>query len=385
MQRNNETNTSNDDISKTHSATSNQNQHLKRDAHMDAQFDESSSDLMNMTKRRRSLEGIPLESMKMFLAQNPTGGSALPPFNMNSGFGIPFGMMQSNSSPLPFLASIHDQAMSIVMEDNNIVPTNNNNNNNPRSTNVNNPISRFVLVEEPNQIQRKSYKNENRCLLPNPITVCPREIKFGSDLIAKSPSTLPKSKKIVEGTVSVKLVDRDGNELPENKSHILESIEGGLIQLLDDNAAANFSLKVLDTSEGDWWRLVFLISYREEGNSSFVCEKLYSRQFIVNSNKKKHANGPPLVNALKPATGPTNSENEVWIKGKMFTDKTAVFFDDSPAKVIEIAENLLTVIAPARPELTEPTKVVVTVSNNYSRDSYPAEKRLEYTYIPRKD
>ena len=62
-----------------------------------------------------------------------------------------------------------------------------------------------------------------------------------------------------------------------------------------------------------------------------------------------------------------------------------MFFDDAPAKVTEIAENLLTVIAPARPDITEPTKVLVTVHNNHSRDTYPAEKRLEYTYTPRKD
>eukprot|EP00027_Filamoeba_sp_ATCC50430_P004686 CAMPEP_0168564424 /NCGR_PEP_ID=MMETSP0413-20121227/13242_1 /TAXON_ID=136452 /ORGANISM="Filamoeba nolandi, Strain NC-AS-23-1" /LENGTH=354 /DNA_ID=CAMNT_0008596103 /DNA_START=304 /DNA_END=1368 /DNA_ORIENTATION=+ len=354
---------------------------------MESQFDEGSPEVLNTAKRRRSNEGLPLESMKMFLPQNVT---ALPPFSMNPGFGIPFNLMPSRdlpttsySSPLPFLASIHDQAMSIVMEDNVTVPSNNNNN---ARTTVNSPTSRFVLVEEPNQIQRKSYKNENRCLLPNPITICPRELKFGADLVGKpNSSPFPKAKKIVEGTVSVKLVDRDGNELPENKAHILESIEGGLIQLLDDNGSANFSLKVLDTSEGDWWRLVFLISYREEGNSSFICEKIYSRQFIVNSNKKKHANGPPLVVALKPATGPTHTETEVWIKGKLFSDKTSVFFDEVPAKVVEIAENLLTVIAPARPELSEPTKVSVIVSNNHSRETYPAEKRLEYTYIPRKD
>jgi hypothetical protein len=31
--------------------------------------------------------------------------------------------------------------------------------------------ARFVLLEQPNAKQRKSYRNENRCLLPNPLTV----------------------------------------------------------------------------------------------------------------------------------------------------------------------------------------------------------------------
>jgi hypothetical protein len=30
---------------------------------------------------------------------------------------------------------------------------------------------RFVLLEQPNETQRKSYKNENRCISPNPLVV----------------------------------------------------------------------------------------------------------------------------------------------------------------------------------------------------------------------
>ncbi len=64
--------------------------------------------------------------------------------------------------------------------------------------------NRFALLQEPNEIQRKSYKNENRyfgcltvlmfrCLLPNPLIISTKD---------RDPRRLPR---ITEGTATVKL------------------------------------------------------------------------------------------------------------------------------------------------------------------------------------
>lgn len=147
----------------------------------------------------------------------------------------------------------------------------------------------FTLLEQPNETQRKSYKNENRCLLPNPLTICPREY----------PGDEQKRAQIIDGTVSVQLVDQDGSELPASKASILDSVEKSLTQPLDDNLSAQFSLKVTETSERNPWRLVaflcmtefcrllFTVNYRVK-NLGTVEEKILSRPFIVASNIKKH-------------------------------------------------------------------------------------------------
>ena len=110
---------------------------------------------------------------------------------------------------------------------------------------------RFFLVEQPNVRQRKSYKNENRYfsliyilmlyryILPNPLTICARE--EGPD------EKLPK---ILEGTVSVKLVNADGQELPPSKQNVLVSPDGALTLNLDRNNSAHFSLKVIKKNFG---------------------------------------------------------------------------------------------------------------------------------------
>eukprot|EP01118_Nematostelium_gracile_P018867 TRINITY_DN8537_c0_g1_i1.p1 TRINITY_DN8537_c0_g1~~TRINITY_DN8537_c0_g1_i1.p1 ORF type:complete len:283 (+),score=41.45 TRINITY_DN8537_c0_g1_i1:121-969(+) len=66
--------------------------------------------------------------------------------------------------------------------------------------------NRFILVQQPNEIQRKSYKKENRCLLPNPLIICVKESGNGKKL-----------PQILDGVVSLKLVNNDGSELPPHK------------------------------------------------------------------------------------------------------------------------------------------------------------------------
>jgi len=89
---------------------------------------------------------------------------------------------------------------------------------------------------------------------------------------------------VLDGVVSLKLVNNDGTELPPHKSNALESIEGGLTHPLGDNHTTCFSVKVLQTSEGNLFRLIFNISYRLKGLGR-VEEQIISRPFAVYSNK----------------------------------------------------------------------------------------------------
>jgi len=135
--------------------------------------------------------------------------------------------------------------------------------------------NRFGLLEQPNEIQRKSYKNESRYLLPNPLTVCLRN-NIGSE------SSIPT---ILDGSVNVRIINADGNELPSTMQNILESL-GGLTRPLDEERSASFSLKVSATSIGSMYRLLFTVTYRIKGSGSFT-ETILSNPFSVCSNRKK--------------------------------------------------------------------------------------------------
>jgi len=232
----------------------------------------------------------------------------------------------------------------------------------------------FMLLEQPNEVQRKSYKNENRCLLPNPLTICQKEF-------------LPEDKRgqvPVDGSVTVSLVDQDGEELGPNKAHMLDSIERSTTQPLDENLSAQFSLKIMETSEGNMVRLLFTVRYRLK--SLGQCEeKILSRPFVVYSNRKKHVKvspdkEKPVLVDVKPQRGEFNRDTEVWIKGRGFSDKVAVTFGDKTAKVVDTSENLITVLAPQRDDITRDTTVDITVSNKFARELYSSEKKLSFTY-----
>jgi len=230
----------------------------------------------------------------------------------------------------------------------------------------------FMILEQPNEIQRKSYKNENRCLLPNPITICQKEF-------------LPEDKRgqvPVEGSVTVSLVDQDGEDLPTNKVNMLDSIERSTNQPLDENLTAQFSLKVLETSEGNTVRLMFMVNYRLK-NLGQCQEKILSRPFVVYSNRKKHVKvdkEKPILLDIKPIRGECNKETEVWIKGRGFNDKVMVNFGDRSAKVVDTSENLVTVLVPPRDDILHDTTVEVTVSNKFAREHFTSEKKLTFTY-----
>ncbi len=58
-----------------------------------------------------------------------------------------------------------------------------------------------------------------------------------------------------------------------------------------------------------------------------------------------------------------------------------VAFGDKMGKIIEATENLITVMAPARPDFVTGTTVSVVVSNKLASDILSAEKLLAFVYL----
>jgi len=183
--------------------------------------------------------------------------------------------------------------------------------------------------------------------------------------------------KITKGSVSVCLVNKDGMALEEK---LLESVDGFVKPLDVHTLTTNFSLKVFETSSGDMFRLKFKINYMMEGVGE-TQEEIISRPFLVYSHKKKNAKEPPVVLALKPEGGSNLIENEVWIKGSCFGDNVCVTFAGMPARIIENVENIITVYAPARKDLTTDEMVEVIVSNSYPTQYLNADKKLYFRYL----
>eukprot|EP01117_Protostelium_nocturnum_P007083 TRINITY_DN2542_c0_g1_i1.p1 TRINITY_DN2542_c0_g1~~TRINITY_DN2542_c0_g1_i1.p1 ORF type:complete len:517 (-),score=153.82 TRINITY_DN2542_c0_g1_i1:39-1589(-) len=232
---------------------------------------------------------------------------------------------------------------------------------------------RFVLKDQPNAFQRKSYKSERRYLTPNPLIICTRE-SCGEI----SSTSLPK---IVEGSVRVELVDGLGRKLDPNKK-IFEPSDGQFEQPLNLKSSAEFSLKVLQNSGPDLFCLLFTVSYVTNNGERFI-EQIQSRKFVVQSNKALKAREKPSVVGIKPERGNNTQEVDVWIKGSEFHRQgILVCFGDRMGKVVEINENLLVVTVPVRAELKERMDVQVTVSNKYRNEVKTADKKLTYSYLP---
>jgi hypothetical protein len=226
----------------------------------------------------------------------------------------------------------------------------------------------FELLYQPNEKQRKSYKNENRYILPNPLT------------IVLSKPMKEKKVRIDKGTVTVSLLYDTGEELEENREHILDGVK---TRSLDKEKKAQFHLKVVETSDRNRFRLQFIVRFWI--NKVEHVEKIISHCFRVTSNKKSASIERPRPFAIKPAYGPTNGETEVWIRGKLFTDRanTSVTFGGKEAKVIETEDNILVCYAPPRDDLHEDTTVEVKVTNHKGdqSESFDASKVLEFTYL----
>jgi len=226
----------------------------------------------------------------------------------------------------------------------------------------------FELLYQPNEKQRKSYKNENRYILPNPLT------------IVLSKEKKEKRVKIEKGTANVKLLYDTGEELEENKEHVLNGVK---TRPLDKEKKAQFHLKVIETSDRNRFRLQFTVRFFI--NKMEHVEKIVSHCFRVTSNKKCVSVERPRPFAIKPCSGLTTGETEVWIRGKMFTDRanTSVTFGGKPARVIETEENILVCYAPPRDDIDEDSMVEVRVINHKEdmTECLEGVRLLEFTYM----
>jgi len=210
----------------------------------------------------------------------------------------------------------------------------------------------------------KIIQEENRCLLPNPITIAQKE---------KTPS-------VERGTVSVRVVYENREEIEQSKHGILE---GKLVQPFDSENKAQFCLKILGTSESRKFRLLFTANFVSCNN--VLEETILSHPFSVTSNKKKLRIENPIIFDIKPKAGLATEETEIWIKGKQFTERTSmvVKFGNQLAKISETEENLITCVVPSLGNIDEDTVVPVEVSNFHpSRGQLDADTPLTFTYLP---
>lgn len=225
-------------------------------------------------------------------------------------------------------------------------------------------INYFKLLQQPNEKQRKSYINENRYILPNPLTIVPED---------------PNDNSKVEGVVSVCLLYENGEEFGEEKKHLLD---GQTLKHLDSEKKAQFALKILETSEGNKFRLKFHINFKLDGIP--YQQIITSHPFKVTSNKKRSTIERPRAFNLMPREGLAFSENEVWIKGKNFNDRANILvkFGGHEARIAETEDNILICFAPERPDLIIDTPVEVTITNLHPQgEKISSEKPLVYTYL----
>lgn len=233
------------------------------------------------------------------------------------------------------------------------------------------PNGHFQLFKQPNERQRKSYHNENRYLTPNPLQIIRRETKVGE---------VPP--RILAGMVTVELVSEQGTQLPVEKRAALSTSDGSYCKRLNEDLQADFSLMINQTFDGNLLRLMFTVDYTIEGFGSCQ-EKVVSRPFSVYTNKKKQSTKwQPTVEGMKVIFGKNTEETEVWIKGKRFSD-AVVLFGGRQARILEAEDNLITVMTPPRPELTETTTVDVEIFNRIPNSSQTrmADQKLQFTYL----
>jgi hypothetical protein len=129
----------------------------------------------------------------------------------------------------------------------------------------------FVVQKQPKEKQRKSYRNENRYLAPNPLSV-----QFVGEGVVPS------------AVVEVMLADGDGRPLEYERQ--MELIGERTRPLMADGTAG-FSLKMHDTSRGEWIRLLFVVRYSDVTRPN---EWLFTAQFRVDTNISK-VTAPPAV------------------------------------------------------------------------------------------
>jgi len=239
----------------------------------------------------------------------------------------------------------------------------------------------FTLLSQPKPLQRKSYRNERRYLLPNPITV----IYIGDPSAG------------IVGTVEVFLVDDAGVLLPKEMQDMLEGVK---FKSFDDQNRAAFSL-LMRTISGDMnVRLKFVIRYKVTPHSgktastdcSADCveykEEFMSNAFRVESNRKKPLADHPCLISIDPCEGPRNVNQEVLLHGANFGDgkNIRVRFGGFPVAVASVDKDTITIVAPVRPDLQPNSRVAVQVGQSHpTRGVIWRPEALFYTYLGDKE
>ena len=188
------------------------------------------------------------------------------------------------------------------------------------------------------------------------------------------------SQKILQGKVTLTLVNKEGELMDNKNNELMETSDNIYTKFLDSQSLnAAFSIKILETSGGNMFRLKFQIEYELE-NKENRREELISRPFLVYSNKKKNGKETPIVFGMKPIVGNSHEETEIWIKGSSFADSVFVTFGGIKAKITDREDNLLTVIAPIRNNLQKEELVDVVITNIYGSHLLEADKKLYFKY-----
>lgn len=121
----------------------------------------------------------------------------------------------------------------------------------------------FEIPVQPKEKQRKSYKNENRYLTPNPLS-----IKY------KGGGGVPRA------VVEVMLADEACRPLEAARQ---AELVGERQRALGNDGLASFSLKMHDTSRNEWIRLLFVISFADGSPRQWIC----TSRFRVDTNVKR--------------------------------------------------------------------------------------------------
>ncbi|KAH3761020.1 hypothetical protein Pelo_7181 [Pelomyxa schiedti] len=204
--------------------------------------------------------------------------------------------------------------------------------------------ARFRIIQEPYDIQRKSYKNENRYILPNPI------------IVAWAGST----EDTVTGTVEVYLATETGEEMSPEWQEILDT--PAKCKPLDEDKRASFALRMLATSGDLKFRLLFKVKYNLGAGD--LTERLVSTCYRVESNRKKCPLERPKVWQLDPAEGYASQDVPVCIWGSKLGDKNCmkVLFGSQEATIKSVGTNHLECTVPAQ-QLIRDMPVRVNVAN----------------------
>jgi len=139
---------------------------------------------------------------------------------------------------------------------------------------------RFVLYQQPDPTQRRSYAKEKRYVTPKPLVVCSKEV-----LAEHEKEKLPK---ITSGSVTVELAVAEGANTENSVKYMPNLLEctDGKTKPLDDRNIAEFELTILGNSGPNKFLLVFTVSYSTELEESFV-EQIVSQPFSVHANVPK--------------------------------------------------------------------------------------------------